>query len=260
MTCPSEQQLRAFQLGDLSAPDLDQVAEHLEACALCEQLAQLLDTSVDPILAAIRDPEAPGGTRSPTRPIAAASTPNPSRPPSSTTYFPFLLPAVEPDEIGRLGNYRVLRLLGKGGMGFVFQAEDIGLRRPVALKIMKPDLSHDGEGCQRFLREARIMASIKHEHLVTVYQVGQEGASVHLAMELLEGESLGARMDRQGKAAKLTEILRLGREIASGLAVVHQHGLIHRDIKPANIWLEAPGGRVKILDFGLARFATTTRG
>src|SRR4051794_33388218 len=76
--------------------------------------------------------------------------------------FPFLLPPVEPDEIGRLGNFRVLKLLGRGGMGYVFRAEDLTLRRPVALKVMNPQLDSDVNGWQRFLREARVMASIKH--------------------------------------------------------------------------------------------------
>jgi len=166
--------------------------------------------------------------------------------------YPFLLPPVQPDEIGRLGNYRVLRLIGQGGMGFVFQAEDLALCRPVALKVLNPDLDRSVCGWARFLREARAMASIKHESLVTVYQVGQEGDVVYLAMELLQGESLEdwlARVDQPKPVA----ILRVAQEIAGGLVAIHRHGLLHRDIKPANLWMEE-GGRVKILDFGLARF------
>lgn len=167
--------------------------------------------------------------------------------------YPFLLPPVEGDEIGRLGNYRVLRLLGAGGMGMVFGAEDIALRRPVALKVMRPEEEQKGDtSWQRFLREARAMAAIKHDNLVTVYQVGQEGETVYLAMELLEGESLDQWIDRSD-LEEVTEILRIGREIALGLAAIHENGLVHRDIKPSNLWLEAPAGRVKILDFGLAR-------
>jgi serine/threonine protein kinase len=173
-------------------------------------------------------------------------------PPASPDYS-FLLPATSPDEIGRLGNYRVLRLLGQGGMALVFQAEDVALRRSVALKVMKPTLSGTDGGWARFLREARIMASIKHESLVTVYQVAQERDVVYLAMELLDGESLEAWLTRVGRP-DLPSILRVGREIAGGLAAIHQLGLIHRDIKPSNLWVERVGGRVKILDFGLARF------
>lgn len=268
-TCPSEQQLQAFQLGDLPEASLLEVADHLEICPECETRARQLDTDADAILAAIREPSVAASPRI-TRAMAPPS-PAPVPPPEAgadATAYPFFLPPLQPDEIGRLDNYRVLRLLGKGGMAFVFQAEDIALRRPVALKVMKPNLSSDADAGKRFLREARIMASIKHEHLVTVYQAGQEGSVYYLAMELLHGESLAARLERSGPCT-VSEILRLGREIAGGLAVVHRHGLVHRDLKPANIWLEAPpypsptpqgergrdeADRVKTLDFGLARF------
>jgi eukaryotic-like serine/threonine-protein kinase len=171
---------------------------------------------------------------------------------SASGPFPFLRPPLETDEIGRLGNYRVLTLLGQGGMGIVFQAEDIALRRPVALKVMKPELIAHPDSCKRFLREAQTMAAGKHDHLVTVYQVGQENNVIYLAMELLDGETLDAWISREGPAP-LGEILRIGREMAGGLAIIHAKGLVHRDIKPDNIWLEAPARRVKILDFGLAR-------
>jgi serine/threonine protein kinase len=189
-------------------------------------------------------------------PVNGHSTPVPQRGSavsSPSTNYPFLLPPINPDEIGRLGNFRVLRLLGKGGMGYVFLAEDLALGRPVALKVMRPDLDRDACGWRRFLREARAMVSIKHESLVTVYQVGQEQEVVYLAMELLEGESLDHWL-RRVQRPELADILRVGRAIASGLAAIHGRGLIHRDIKPANLWREEPSGRVKILDFGLARF------
>jgi serine/threonine protein kinase len=184
-----------------------------------------------------------------------------TRPPSPPTVsssrdqnrYPFLLPPVEADEIGRLGNYRVLHLLGRGGMGYVFHAEDLTLRRPVALKVLKPDLEGSVKGCERFLREAQLMAAIKHESLVTVFQAGQEGDTVYLAMELLEGATLEEWFS-QNPSLPVGEIIRLAREIAAALAIIHRHGLVHRDIKPGNLWLEAPGQHVKILDFGLARY------
>lgn len=167
--------------------------------------------------------------------------------------YPFLHAPAEEGEIGRLGNYRVLRVLGAGGMGTVFHAEDIALCRPVALKVMHADTGADPDNAwRRFLREARALAAIKHPNLVTVYQAGQDGDAVYLAMELLAGESLEARLMRPDPIDP-AEVLRIGREIAAGLGAVHDNGLIHRDIKPANIWLEAPTGRVKILDFGLVR-------
>jgi hypothetical protein len=166
----------------------------------------------------------------------------------------FLAPAQAADEMGRLGHYRVLRLLGVGGMGAVFQAEDLHLRRPVALKVMLPREDDRTAGRERFLREARAAAALKHDHIVTIYHVGEDRGNPFLAMEFLEGETLAARLRRDGRLPP-AEVARVGREVAEGLAAAHARGLIHRDIKPANLWLEGDRARVKILDFGLVREA-----
>jgi hypothetical protein len=155
-------------------------------------------------------------------------------------------------ELGWLAHYRVQRLLGEGGMGMVFLAEDTLLSRPVALKVIRPEIADTPGIAQRFMREARATAAIKHDHIVTIYQVGQEGGMPFLAMEYLKGISLDEWLDR-GRRPSVELVLRIGREIAAGLSAAHRRSLIHRDIKPANIWLEAPAGRVKILDFGMAR-------
>jgi serine/threonine protein kinase len=167
--------------------------------------------------------------------------------------YPFLAPPQSPDELGRLGPYRVLKVLGIGAMGVVFQAEDPHLRRLVALKVMRPSLAASPEFHRRFLREARLAAAIEHEHIVTVYQVGEDRGVPYLAMQLLRGQTLEERLVKAGGRRPLPEVLRIGREIAEGLAAAHARGLIHRDIKPANVWLEEGRGRVRIVDFGLAR-------
>jgi serine/threonine protein kinase/Leucine-rich repeat (LRR) protein len=164
----------------------------------------------------------------------------------------FLAAPQQPGELGRLGAYRILRVLGAGGMGVVFQAEDPHLERHVGLKMMKPALASSEAARKRFLREAKATAAIKHDHIVTIYQVGEERSVPFLAMEFLEGEPLDERLKRDN-VLPVKEVLRIGREIAEGLSAAHERGLIHRDIKPGNIWLERKRGRVKILDFGLAR-------
>ncbi len=164
----------------------------------------------------------------------------------------FLSPPRAPGELGWLAHYRVLRLLGEGGMGIVFLAEDSLLSRPVALRVIRPEIADTAGIAQRFIREARATAAIQHDHIVTIHQVGQENGLPFLAMEYLKGMSLADWLDR-GHRPSMELVLRIGREIAAGLSAAHRRSLIHRDIKPANIWLEAPSGRVKILDFGMAR-------
>jgi WD40 repeat protein/serine/threonine protein kinase/DNA-directed RNA polymerase subunit RPC12/RpoP len=165
-----------------------------------------------------------------------------------------LAPALKPGEMGRLGPYRVLKVLGSGGMGVVFQAEEPQLERLVALKVMLPDMAADPASHKRFQQEAKAIAAIEHDHIVTIYMVGEDRGIPFMAMQLLRGETLEARLRREGKLPP-AEAVRIGREIASGLAAAHERQLLHRDIKPANIWLEAGSGRVKILDFGLTRAA-----
>jgi serine/threonine protein kinase len=138
-------------------------------------------------------------------------------------------------------------------MGVVFQAEDLHLKRLVALKVMRPSLAASADYHRRFLREAQLAAALDHEHIVTVYQVGKDRGVPFLAMKLLQGETLEDRLQRTGGRLALPEVLRIGREVAEGLSGAHAQGLVHRDIKPANIWLEAGRDRVKIVDFGLAR-------
>jgi urea transport system substrate-binding protein len=170
--------------------------------------------------------------------------------------FAFLAKARGPEELGWLGHYRIRGLLGEGGMGVVFDAEDSQLCRRVALKVLKPELASTTRLRERFLHEARAAASLSSDHVVAIYQVGSEGDVPYLAMQYLEGESLEQRLHRVGRLPA-AEVARLGRDIALGLAAAHEKGLIHRDIKPANIWLETTPGseafRVKLLDFGLAR-------
>jgi serine/threonine protein kinase len=154
-----------------------------------------------------------------------------------------------------LGRYRILRLLGQGGMGAVVLAEDTLVHNRVALKFMKPS---GGNSRERFLREARSAASLRDDHVVPIFHVDEIDGMPYLVMPFLQGESLDARLRRLGKEPlPLAEVLQIGREAALGLAAAHAKGLIHRDVKPANLWLErregVDGFRTLVLDFGLAR-------
>ncbi|WP_020472738.1 protein kinase domain-containing protein [Zavarzinella formosa] len=161
-------------------------------------------------------------------------------------------PPKQPDELGTHGRYRVLKQLGMGGMGAVFLAFDESLDRKVALKVMLPNQAAQPLAKERFLREARAAARVKSDHVVTLHEVGEANGIPFIAMEFLEGQPLDEFL-RHNNEPSLPLILRIGRETALGLADAHALGLVHRDIKPANLWVEAPKGRIKILDFGLAR-------
>jgi WD40 repeat protein len=283
--CPDADVLLRFTLGQLAPEQVDSLARHVDDCDGCANTLHGL-ASEDTLIEAMASQASLGEIRAdecvsalikrfktlprsdakdssePTMGTAIENTPAPAAagPAAEQTQeqFTFLSPAEAPGELGRLGGYQVLSLLGTGGMGLVFRALDPGLKRIIALKVMKPELSARPDFSARFQREAEASAAVKHDYIATVYHVGQDQGTAFLAMELLEGESLAARLDREGKLP-VAEVLRIGYQAACGLAAAHARGLIHRDIKPANLWLEgepgasATGGRVKILDFGLAK-------
>jgi serine/threonine protein kinase/Tol biopolymer transport system component len=149
----------------------------------------------------------------------------------------------------RLGPYEIAGPLGAGGMGEVYRAKDTRLGRDVALKIVPTHLSQKPEVRERFEREARAISSLNHPHICTLYDVGREGEADYFVMELLDGESLGARLERG--PLKLDEALRIAAQIADGLAAAHKQGIVHRDLKPGNVVLTKSGA--KILDFGVAK-------
>jgi hypothetical protein len=166
----------------------------------------------------------------------------------------FLDPPIRPDAVGRLGHYEVLQVVGRGGFGIVFRAFDDVLQRVVAIKVLSPRMAATSPARQRFVREARGYAKIRHENVVQVHGIEAEPLP-YLVMEFIPGETLERLLLRTGPLAA-PDVVRIGAQVARGLAAAHAIGLVHRDIKPANILIEdGPDRRVKLTDFGLARAA-----
>jgi serine/threonine protein kinase/WD40 repeat protein len=287
LACPELHQLTKIALGEFPEEKAAAMIEHLANCSNCAtRLSSIVaeDSLVDAVRSKDAAPAQPeldavqrllervrglvaetkgvqaDQTRDLPAPVSNEDTPNFSWVDSSDQPVKEddgLAPPKGPGEIGWLGPYRVLKVLGEGGMGKVFLAEDPALQRSVALKVMKPSLARNKNSRQRFLQEARAAAAIEHDNIIHIYQVSEDRGVPFVAMPLLKGASLDDVLRRAG-ALQLKQTLRIGTQIAEGLTAAHERKLIHRDIKPGNIWIEPTGGgRVKILDFGLAR---TTEG
>jgi tRNA A-37 threonylcarbamoyl transferase component Bud32 len=157
--------------------------------------------------------------------------------------------------LGPEGRYRLVRQLGVGGMGEVWEADDTVLGRRVALKVLVQELADDPRATRRFVREARATAKLTHPNVTRVYDFGRDGGLPYLVMELLEGDTLADRLT--GGPMPPAEAARIGAAVADALDAAHSRGIIHRDIKPSNVLL-TPAGEVKVMDFGIAAAADET--
>ncbi len=241
------ERLMSFLRGDLTAAAERDLTSHLDECASCGQALEqrvaaafvwreagefLGDEDLD-------DP----GTCLPG---------HETNDPQISQVLSQLAPTDDPDSLGRIGGYEVAGVIGSGGMGVVLKARDSSLDRVVAVKVMAPHLAASGSARQRFAREAKAAAAVLHPNVIAIHGVTQEAELPYLVMPYVRGESLQKRLQKEGPLP-LVDILRIGAQVAAGLAAAHQQGLVHRDIKPANILLEEGVERVTITDFGLAR-------
>ena len=236
-------------LGDYAAGRLDGMAawpivEHLAECPACRDLLNGLEPTLGM-------PEGPSQEASRTVTATTAAPEAPEADDDDASTLDILRPSDDPKSLGRIGEYEVLSVLGRGSMGTVLKAFDASLHRFVAIKVLASWLAASERGRRRFLREARSAAAINHPNVVTIHAVSEQDGTPYIVMEYIAGVTLRQRL-REGPPPEAADALRVGMQVADGLAAAHAQGVIHRDIKPANIMLEAGFGRVKITDFSLA--------
>ncbi len=269
-SCPSTARLQQLLADALDQAEHTELIAHLGECAACQRALEQLAGADPALLSAARSQQhAAYAEEGPLRRVLDDLNTDVNltlvhRPPHRTALLQaFLRPAASLEALGQLNDYEVTELLGQGGMGVVLKAFDPALKRWVALKVLAPDLASDPRARHRFAREAQAAAAVRHEHIVTIHAVQEANGLPFLVMEYVTGGSLQEYLDQHDKL-DWREAVRLGAEVASGLAAAHERGLIHRDIKPSNILLQTDGapmklGVAKIGDFGLARIATETR-
>src|SRR6201984_1612381 len=150
----------------------------------------------------------------------------------------------------KLSSYEVTVQIGAGGMGEVYQAHDTKLGRDVAIKVLPEAFAHDAQRLSRFQREAKMLAALNHANIATIYGLEQSGGTSYLVMELVPGETLAERV--KVGPLPIEEALTIAKQIAEALEAAHEKGIIHRELKPANVKV-TPEGKVKVLDFGIAK-------
>ncbi|HYT91517.1 MAG TPA: protein kinase [Gemmataceae bacterium] len=260
---PSSADLEAFALGTLDNPSLAAVEVHVAGCPNCQERAA--GASGDSLIELLRRVHTRTPCPTDTVAEAAAQAPTPAPVTGKEVTLPF--PSADsagpepiagmPAELARHERYRVVRLLGEGGMGSVFEAEHRVMQRLVALKVIHRTFTANPAAVERFRREVRAAARLAHPNIVTAYDAENAGETHFLVMEYIEGVSL-ARLVKERGPLPVAEACEYVRQAALGLQHAHERGMVHRDVKPENL-IRCADGTVKVLDFGLAAL-TAERG
>ena len=245
----------------LPEPQERALAEHLTACSDCRQKLEALAASGDWWAEASQRLHRADLDRLGQSAVLSPSLDDDSACFATDFAVDFLEPSQEPELLGRLGEYEIVEIIGRGGMGIVLKGFQKELHRHVAVKVLSPHLATSGAARKRFAREAQATAAVVHPHVMAIHSVHAAAKLPYLVMPFVPCQSLQERLGRQGPLPTV-DILRIGHQAALGLAAAHAQGLVHRDVKPANILLETNVDRVLLTDFGLARAvddATLTR-
>lgn len=245
-------QLRGLVEGGLSTKERKDREDHLAICEKCrEELKELAGD--DSWWSGVKEYLKPGDLDPPSGSLSEWGIDSEQSP--SAIDLTFLGPTDDPAMLGRLAGYEIAGVIGQGGMGLVLKGFDGALNRYCAIKVLAPHLATSGAARRRFQREAKAAAAVMHENVVAIHSVSPESSSLpYLIMPYLRGKSLERRLRDEGPLP-VEQVLRIGMQIAQGLAAAHAQGLVHRDIKPSNILLADDVERVAITDFGLARAA-----
>ncbi|MEX2140367.1 MAG: serine/threonine-protein kinase [Pirellulales bacterium] len=259
--CPDRAVLEALLASSLTDADQAATESHVESCPRCQErlealagVAAVLPTTQVPL--ELRDADDSHRLSEVIQAMRRASPPRTAIGKPETDVVPLGDSSTARKRSSRqpqqIAEYDVQAVLGRGGIGVVYRATDRTLARDVAIKVLRADLADNDSLRERFLREARAAAALRHDNVVAIYGVGQHAEQPYLVMEYVPGGSLADRLLRKGKLS-WPEVVRLGIEVASSLAAAHARGIVHRDVKPGNVLWDAESARYKLTDFGLAK-------
>ncbi|MCA8987876.1 MAG: serine/threonine protein kinase [Planctomycetaceae bacterium] len=251
--CLTVELMERLAHGEFQATELAIIEKHIESCEHCQSLLESVSLDVhwhNDVLPVLRNPVDNDGIHSDKKDDGRDDQ-------GLESLLKLLGPTDDPHKLGRIGTYEVVGVIGRGGMGVVFKAFDAALNRFVAIKMLLPHLAASGAARKRFAREGQAAAAVIDDNVLPIYSVAEWQGVPYLVTQYSRGTTLQKRIQDQGPL-ELKEILRIGMQVARGLAAAHAQGLVHRDVKPSNILLDGTVERAMLTDFGLARAVDDT--